>query len=159
VADAESRSLAFETEYELSSAAFARISRTFGAPEFDLFASRLNSKCPRFCSWKPDPDAECVDAFTISWSGFFFYAFPPFCLILRVLQKIETDQATGILVVPNWPTQPWFPRFHALLASPSITLSVNKFLLVSVDRQPHPLHRSLSLVAGILSGRRTGSED
>ena len=37
-----------------------------------------------------------------------FYAFPPFSLVPRCLQKIQQDQATGILIVPLWPTQAWF---------------------------------------------------
>jgi len=156
VADAESRHLTYETEYELSSAAFARISKTLGTPNIDLFASRLNAKCSRFCAWKPDPDAEYIDAFTRSWKDIFFYAFPPFPIILKVLQKIDSDQATGILVVPNWPTQPWFPRYQARLLSAPIIFPPNKSLLLSVDRRPHPLHRSLSLVAGILSGKHIG---
>ena len=156
MADAESRHLTYETEYELSSAAFARISKTLGTPNIDLFASRLNAKCSRFCAWKPDPDAEYIDAFTRSWKDIFFYAFPPFPIILKVLQKIDSDQATGILVVPNWPTQPWFPRYQARLLSAPIIFPPNKSLLLSVDRRPHPLHRSLSLVAGILSGKLTG---
>ena len=37
-------------------------------PEIDLFASRLNHQFPRYVSYKPDPDTEAVNAFTISWS-------------------------------------------------------------------------------------------
>ena len=33
--------------------------------------------------------------------SFFFYAFPPFCLISRRVQKIIQDQATGILIIPE----------------------------------------------------------
>ena len=36
--------------------------------------------------------------------------FPPFGLILRVLQKIEHDEAECVLVVPLWTTQAWFPK-------------------------------------------------
>ncbi|KAJ8945284.1 hypothetical protein NQ317_001091 [Molorchus minor] len=43
-----------------------------------------------------------------------FYAFPPFALILRVLKKIITDQAVGIVIVPNWTTQAWYPLFSNL---------------------------------------------
>ena len=75
-------------------------------PEIDLFASRLNHQFPRYISYKPDPDAEAVNAFTMSWSDVTFYAFPPFCIIPSVLQKIIKDRARGILVVPDWPNQP-----------------------------------------------------
>ena len=74
----------------------------------DLFASRLNAKLPRFYSWRPDPDAKIVDAFTVPWNQNMFYAFPPFCLVGKVLQKIVQEQATGIVVVPDWDTKAWF---------------------------------------------------
>ena len=34
-----------------------------------------------------------------------FYAFPPFSLIPRCLQKITTDKAEGVIIVLMWPTQ------------------------------------------------------
>lgn len=43
-ADDESRKLAPETEWELADYAFAEIIKTFGKPEVDLFASRINKK-------------------------------------------------------------------------------------------------------------------
>lgn len=159
VADAESRVLDPEIEYELSPVEFTRLVNQFGEPSIDLFASRLNAKCKIFCSWKRDPQATFVDAFTVPWNKKFFYAFPPFSIILRVLQKIIHDRAEGIVVVPNWPSQPWFPRFHALLISQPLILLPNKSLLQSVNREPHPLYKKLSLVAGILSGKRLAHEE
>jgi hypothetical protein len=44
----------------------------------------------------------------------YFYAFPPFCVILRTLKKIIHDKAQGTLVVPYWPSQPWFPLLEKL---------------------------------------------
>lgn len=152
-ADQESRRLEPETEYELNMLAFQKIVARFGCPEIDLFASEINTKCERYCSWKFDPGSETVDAFTISWQNWFFYAFPPFSLLLRTLQKIQLDKAEGIVVVPDWPSQPWYPLFQALLIAPPLHFSPSPFLLCSVNRQPHPLHRQLSLVAGKLSGK------
>ena len=47
-------------------------------PEIDMFASRLNHQFPRYVSYKPVPDAEAVNAFTMSWSDVTFYASLPF---------------------------------------------------------------------------------
>ena len=77
-------------------------------------------------SWYPEKQAFAVDAFTISWTNFSFYAFPPFAQIPKVLKKIIQDKAQEILLVPNWPTQPW---------------------------TEHRLHDRLSLISGIVSGR------
>ncbi|XP_023316550.1 uncharacterized protein LOC106658044 [Trichogramma pretiosum] len=82
-ADEESRKSKTEIEYELADWAFLKIVKIFGAPQIDLFASRLNHKCNRYFSWGKDPDSEAIDAFTQPWNNIFFYAFPPFNLILK----------------------------------------------------------------------------
>lgn len=152
-ADAESRKLEPETEYALSEKAFNLIVQKFGLPEIDLFASNSNKKCNRYFSWKRDPGSEQIDAFTVSWHNLNFYAFPPFSIILKMLQKIKRDKAEGVVVLPNWPGQPWYPLFRSLLSSNLITLEPNKFLLLSCNREPHPLWETLSLVVGKLSAR------
>ena len=154
-ADTESRRLEPETEFELADYAFEMVVQRFGAPEIDLFASRLNHKCKRYVSWRKDPESEAVDAFTLSWKHFFFYAFLPFSIILRVLRKIKKDGAEGILVVPDWPCQSWYPLFRSLQCLDPVILSPNQKLLISCSNEPHPLWRSLSLVAARLSARRS----
>lgn len=152
--EADYQSRKHTIEWELSDTAFQTIVTEFGEPNIDLFASRTNNKCQHFISWKKDPDAIAVDAFTIKWSKYFFYAFPPFNLALRALQKIKIDRATGILVVPYWKSQPWFPLFTELLQSPPIIFQPSKRLLSSHFRDHHPLYRTLTLAAGLLSARR-----
>ncbi|XP_030765624.1 uncharacterized protein LOC115889704 isoform X1 [Sitophilus oryzae] len=152
-ADRESRSTLINTEYELSISAFQEICRCFGTPTIDLFATQLNAKCIRYISWKPDPNSINVDAFTVSWKGEFFYAFPPFSLITKCLQKIIAEGAQGIVVVPCWNTQPWYSVFHKLLITKPLVFAPNQTLLSSPFRKHHPLWQSLSLEVGILSGR------
>ena len=128
-------------------------------PEIDLFASRLNRQFPKYCSFRPDPEASVIDAFTISWTEKNFYCFPPFSCILRVLQKIRQDRATGVLVVPMWPTQSWYPILTSLLLRPPVTLSPSKNCL-SLPESPeliHPLHSKMSLLICLLSGNSSNS--
>lgn len=153
IADTESRILEPETEFELSNEAFLKIKRKFVNPEIDLFASRVNKKCEKYISWTRDPYAYEIDAFTINWQKQFFYAFPPFSIVARVVRKIVRDQATGILVVPLWNTQPWWPIFNDLLIRDIIIFKPNIQLLLSSDRKPHPLWRNLTLAVGLLSGK------
>ena len=115
-----------------------------------IFVSRINKKCDKYISWLRDPGSLAVDAFTIRWSDFFFYCFPPFSVILRVFQKIIEDKATGIVVVPLWPSQPWYPVFMSMIKGSPIILKPSKNLL-SFNSVPHPLWKRLFLVAGILS--------
>lgn len=152
-ADSLSRKRFEDTEWELSDSAFDIIKQTFGTPHIDLFASRCNAKCLIYVTWKNDPDAWAIDAFTISWSNRFFYAFPPFALILKVLQKIIYDKAEGILVVPNWPTQPWFPMLNKLTVEEPLHFKPNINLLKSPFRSSHQLHKTLAIIAVKLSGK------
>lgn len=153
-ADAESRRVDTDTEWSLSDEAFNEITREWGPFEVDLFASALNAKCNIYVSWLPDPGSWLVDAFTLSWSDLFFYCFPPFILIPRILRKIIDDRAEGVIVVPRWPSQPWFPLFKQMLISSPIIFKPSETLLSAPLRDRHPAYKTLFLVAGRLSGRR-----
>lgn len=77
-------------------------------------------------------------------------------MILKTLEKIITDQAIGIVVVPYWITQPWFPIFKKMLVKqPIIFESCENLLVLQNSRDPHPLHRSLRLIAVQLSGKHS----
>lgn len=153
IADEQSRLKNIDTEWELAGYAFRKIIKQFGNVAIDLFASRANAKCRSYCSWERDPDALTIDSFTISWANTNFYAFPPFALLNRVIQKIIKDKATGVLVVPLWTAQPWYPLFQKLIVGPTILFKPNNKLLLSPFRdRHHPLARKLTLVAAKLSG-------
>lgn len=152
-ADEESRCTNIDTEWNLSSTVYDTIITEYGEPQIDLFASRLNAKCSKYVSWKRDPSAFNVDAFTVNWSRYFFYAFPPFSLILKCLRKIINDRATGIMVVPFWTSQPWYPLFQSLACKRPIYFYPNDKLLLSPFREPHPRWKTLTLVSCQLSGR------
>lgn len=152
IADQESRCLKTDTEYSLNNQYINNIFQTFGNPVIDLFASEQNTKCQRYISWKPDPGSEEVDAFTLKWN-MFFYAFPPFAIISRVLSKIITEKAEGIVIVPEWPNQPWYPVFNRLLTQTKIILGPDRDLILSPSRLPHPNHKHLTLAVGKLSGK------
>lgn len=96
IADEESRRIEKETEYSLSQESFEMLCRALNFPTIDLFASRTNAKCDSYVSWKKDPHSVVVDAFTIDWGKQFFYAFPPFALVPKVLKKIYNDQARAV---------------------------------------------------------------
>lgn len=152
-ADSESRKINIDGEWQLQDKAFIKVIQKFGRPEIDLFASRINAKCPKYIAWKKDPYAYNIDAFTINWKPFFFYAFPPFALILKALNKIVADNATGIVIVPYWPSQPWYPLFKTLSMGEVLFFPPSKYLLSSAFRSTHPLHRHLTLAASVLSGK------
>ena len=114
VADYKSRVFEDNLEWTLNEKIFKKICKVFGTPSVDLFASRVNKKCDKFVSYRPEPLAWRVDAFSFEWSNDFFFIFPPFSLVSRVLQKVVADNTRALLVVPQWPSQPWFGRLKRL---------------------------------------------
>lgn len=147
-ADEGSRISNPDTEWELANHAFNLVIKKLGNPTIDLFASRINKKCPRYCSWERDPDAAAINAFTISWKHEYWYAFPPFALISKILKKVREEGSSGILVVPLWTGQPWFPVFTELRVSKLIEFKPCDNLLLSPCRTlTHPLAEDLTLFA------------
>ena len=94
-----------------------------------------------------------MDAFSINWSNFNFFAFLPFSLIPKCVQKIIQDKAKGILLIPVWPTQTWFPLVLQLLYSQPWIFKPSPNLLHHAHlKEPHPLHKTLHLMVCPLSG-------
>ena len=91
------------------------IQQVFGQCSVDLFASRLNNQFGRYISWRPDPFAIMADAFQMSWKNEQGYAFPPFALLGKCLQKIHQEGCTVTLIAPTWSTQPLYPTLLELL--------------------------------------------
>lgn len=152
-ADEQSRNFHDKHEWCLSNVVFQDITKEYPNLNIDLFATRLNNKLDTYCSWKPDPGCEFVDAFSVSWTNYNFYAFPPFSLIPRCLQKIRKDRTQGILIVPLWPSQPWFPLLlQQLYRHPWIVGPHKKMIQHIAYQEPHPLWQKLKLMVCPVSG-------
>jgi hypothetical protein len=152
-ADEKSRKFNDRTEWQLNPKYFHLLTK-IQHPDVDLFASRLNCQVKPFVSWGRDPDAVASDAFTLNWGQWnFIYAFLPFSLALKVLAKWRLDNAEGLMILPRWPTAPWFPAMLRLLTeTPVLLLKGKRTLLLYHTDEPHPLHRNLQLMACRLSG-------
>ena len=159
-ADQESRKSELSTEWKLHESIFGYIQKYLHFyPSVDLLASRINAQLLRFFAYQPDPKAEVINAFCVSWHNLSFYCFPPFSCIGKVLQKIISDNATGILIVPNWPSQFWFTVLQDLLLAEAFIILPNADNLY-LPNQPdlkHPFFRNLELMACLVSGKTLGS--
>lgn len=146
-ADKNSRKFNDEIEWQLNPNLFKSICDMFGVPEIDLFASRINRQTIKYVSWKPEPEAFAIDAFTMNWADKFLYIFPPFSLLTKVIRKINHDKARGILVYPAWSTQPWYPQVLDLARkSPfKITPRLTNLILPQDKTAIHPLAEKLTL--------------
>ena len=79
IADSLSRKHRYsDHEWKLNPDLFQSLSDLFPNLSIDLFATMINTQLPRYASWRPDPHAVFIDAFSVSWRNDYFYAFPPF---------------------------------------------------------------------------------
>ena len=95
---------------ETPSRTIQKIVDKFGKPDIDLFASRINRQLTRYLPWHPEPEAMAVNAFSLTWNDNYFYMFPCFSLAGQVLAKVNRDKTKAVIVVPDWPTQYWYPH-------------------------------------------------
>ena len=162
VADELSRRSNLDTEWQFNINLLQLALGFLGfTPDVDLFASRINRQFPKYVSYQPDPEAAAVNAFSLSWSDMKFYCFPPFCIIPRILQKITREKAIGVIVVPFWPSQPWFPRLAAMWTERPV-LVVARENLLSLPEKPeekHRLRKTLQMIICKLSGKSSDAED
>ena len=114
-ADALSRrSLA--AEWMLHQRHFDLIWCCLGPFSVDLFASAATRqpRCPQFHSEYWCPGTSGVDAFATCWRALHSprgkpWINAPFGLLPRVLAKLEEDAADAVVLVPLWPSRPWWP--------------------------------------------------
>ena len=156
LADEASRKFQDAAEWKIQPKTFKSLVGTYGLPEIDLFASRLNYQVPTYVSWLPDPESTFIDAFSIKWAGRYIYAFPPFSMIWPVLSKIVQERVEKALVVlPRWPTQSWYTLAHKIRIKghPIITISSSTLCLPGTTKR-HPMAPKLKLQAFLCSGCR-----
>ncbi|XP_028408601.1 uncharacterized protein LOC114531147 isoform X2 [Dendronephthya gigantea] len=80
-------------------------------------------------------------------------------LIGRCLEKIQQNNAEGIMIVPFWPSQSWYPKLLRLLVDyPAVIPPMNNLLKMPVTLKLHPLRKKLSLLACCLCGESTKTE-
>lgn len=157
IADQESRQHNDDIEWAIKDKVFHKITQKFDMPKVDLFASRLNHKLPKYVAWRPDPKAIAIDAFSLNWADYFTYIFPPFSLLGTVLQKLQLEQATALVILPLWPTRPWFSRALEMLIAEPILLPKNVLYLPQNPDKQH--HLQMTLAAMKVSGQLSKVKD
>ena len=118
LADRLSRQQANPRERSLHPHLFEWLELQWGPHTLDCFATRLNTQVPRYFSWGPDANAVGRDFFkqqALSQEN--LYGNPPFPLIARTLKKILEEGLEMTLVLPLWPSRPWWPLLLRLLVA------------------------------------------
>ena len=155
-ADRMSRLRPNSSEWGLKPQVFREITKLWGSPDVDCFASWNLHQLEHYYSFHADPLCKAVNGLTQSWQGLFPYLFPPFCLITKVLKKVEVQRVEkAILIAPLWPNQVWFPRLLAMLADHPRLLKPARDLLLNHLGEEHPLAIGGRLALGVflISGR------
>ena len=125
------------TEWSLHPSVFRALTREWGIPLLDLFATRWNHKCLLFVSAVPDPSAMTVVTLSMSWNALWANAQPPPALLPRVLEKAQQDQYELILIAPHWPQAIWFPLLLGMLVQSPLRISNIPRLLFQLWGQIH----------------------
>lgn len=160
LADGLSRAKLTFCEGLLDPAIFQAIVRRWFRPSIDLFAARHCHQLPRYVSRHPDHQAVATDAFTLDWMRLDrVYLNPPFALLGSVLRRLEESlMPQAILIVPLWPSAPWWPLlWQLIIAWPQIVLPYPGVVLLPYHgrgRSPAPRWPLLALQ---LSGDRRRS--
>ena len=141
------------TEWSIHQSIVDQLSQIWDKPQVDLFATKYNHKLPLYFSPIPDPQALGVDSLSQSWKNLTGYAYPPQAILQKVLNKIQQDQCTVILIAPAWSSRSWYPTLLSLLVDQPRKIPPRKKLL----KQPlnnifHQSPAQLNLHAWKLSG-------
>ena len=77
----------------------------------------------------------------------YFYMFARFILVGRVLSKVFRAKTKAIIVIPNWPSQHWYPGILSLAtALLEINPQLSNLCLTRKPLEMHPLSKKLDLL-------------
>jgi ribonuclease HI len=103
-------------EFALTTESLATVETMMGQPfTLDVFATRDTTRLDRYCTLdRTDEEATAIDGLSISWEGEVVLLHPPPALILRTIRKASEERTSGVLIVPSWRGQIWFPALQAM---------------------------------------------
>lgn len=97
-------------DWMLDPAVFDWINQRWGPFTLDRFAGHWNAQLPAFNSVFWCPNTLGINAFAqTDWAQHNNWCYAPFELIPKVLAIVREHKARAALVVPVWPSRPWWP--------------------------------------------------
>ena len=152
IADKESRTVRDETEWMLNDNLFKKLTDVYFIPTIDLFASRLNFQLQKYVSWKPDPEAIAIDAFTICWTCELFYCYSTFQHNTSSDTENSDRQSRGVDRSAILADTVLVPSVNETVPT---KMKVNKSSLILKHKlkETHPLYKKLTLLACHVSGK------
>jgi hypothetical protein len=101
------------SDWMLRKSLFRSLDEKWGPFQVDRFASHLNAQLPTFNSRWWCPGTAGVNAFTLDWSGVNNWVNPDFGLIEEIVAHMRFCRARGCIIIPVWPSRPWWHLFWA----------------------------------------------
>jgi hypothetical protein len=89
------------TDWVMKQEVFNHINKVLSPITMDFFASKSNAKLSQFIT-------RLEDTFFYLWNHQLGYFCVPFGLLLRVINKLQQEQAQAVIIVPVWVNQPWW---------------------------------------------------
>lgn len=127
---------------------FKQLDIRWGRHTVDRFASYYNTQLPRFNSRFWNPGSEGVDTFTCSWKDENNWLCPPIYLIPRAIQHARKCSAAATLLVPQWPSAPFWPMLFPNGIDPANFIS--EYVVIHKSQLSiHPGRLGSSLFKGI----------
>ncbi|KAA6371976.1 MAG: hypothetical protein EZS28_032495, partial [Streblomastix strix] len=109
IPDSQSR-LTTSADYSLHHEVFQEALQSLRTrPSIDMFANRMNRKLKRLPSLTLVSWAVGQDCMSLPWKGELLYLHPPLPMIQATLNKVREENVAALIVVPNWPSQSWWP--------------------------------------------------
>lgn len=141
----------------LKRSVFVSLDTRWGPHNIHLFARPYNTQLALYSDTDKKGTA-VTTAWAMEWRGDNAFITPsPYC-VARVLAKLHSEQATATLVIPAWPTQPWWPTLFSLLIDfPLLLPDASSLWTAPTASIPLPLMR-WGMIGVRLSGARSRQE-
>jgi len=124
-ADMLSKTVDYE-DYYVTQEFFELVCNDFDlTPAIDCFANNNNSKTTSFFSLTYCPRTVGIDAFQHNWKNYGpAWLFPPPRLLLRTLRHLQNCQGEGIILLPQWKNNFFYPAYRLASSSPGFVKRV-----------------------------------
>ena len=112
----------------------------WGPHHVDRFSSFMTTQLPEYNSMFSDPMTHGVNALAqTDWASKTNYVNPPFALIPKVLDIIQSQGATVTLIAPKWEGQFWYQRPLSMLIDQPIRLPKSARTILAIGPKAEPL--------------------
>jgi hypothetical protein len=124
----------------------------------DPFATPTTAMAPTYCSLRAGERCIANDGMCVSWRNQHVFLNHLWHLFHRVLRKIIEDAATGVLIIPHWPSKSWWPLVLRLRARWMYLPPPTFCVLPCTRHKTDPFaHSTTRLIALAFNGMRGGS--